>query len=60
MKFKLNHGYEVGQIVREGNHFRKVIRVLGPLYEVAPYSINECYFPKKQTMAIHPATLTWR
>jgi len=41
VKFKLNHGYRVGQIIREGKHFRKVIKVMGPWYAVRPYCINE-------------------
>jgi hypothetical protein len=40
VKFKLHHGYRVGQIIREGKHFRKVIKVVGPWYDVMPYCIN--------------------
>lgn len=69
MKFKLNHGYRVGQIIREGKHFRKVIKVVGPWYDVMPYCINEPLVDRSKAhdwaantidRAIRTADLTWR
>lgn len=38
IKFEIKHGRTVGQIFRKGNHLFKVTRVLGPFYQMVPYS----------------------
>lgn len=47
MKFKFNHGHYVGQIIRDGKHFREVLIALGPLYSTRPYKVNGPLFPPK-------------
>lgn len=69
MKLKLNHGYRVGQIIREGKHFRKVTKVIGPWYETTHYCINTPLVSRPEPhdwvantidRAVRTSDLTWR
>lgn len=39
-RFRPFHGFEIGQIIREGNHYRKVVKIVGPWYWVETYKVN--------------------
>lgn len=39
-RFKPFHGFELGQIIREGNHYRKVVKITGPWYWVETYKAS--------------------
>lgn len=47
MRFKINHGLKVGQIFRDGKHFRECVFACGPLYDSVPYKVNQHWFPPR-------------
>lgn len=50
MIYKKNHGYTVGQIIRDGNQIKEIVFVFGSFYSAVKYKANGPLFSEPKAV----------